>query len=315
MWEVFGLFVLGLGLLTLGADSLVKGASGLAQHFGAGATAAGMAMVAVGSSLPELAISVAAILQGHYALAMGNVIGSCIANFGLIIAVAALVKPLSVGFRLVSFTLPLLIAVALMELLMSMNGKLGYDDGTVLLAGVVVFGWQVRKTIHCETETVCKELAYAANTQTDRWRNISRIVFGAVLLGYGAWLASKHAYALALGWHMSELLAGLTLLAVGSAIPELATAIVSAARGHGNVVVGSAVASSAVNLMLVLGLLAIWHPLPIPRSLMWIEYPALIAFAAAFYPMLRGDAQVSRREGGILLGAFAAWIGYQVMLA
>ncbi|MGD9582340.1 MAG: sodium:calcium antiporter [Lysobacterales bacterium] len=315
MWEVFGLFVLGLGLLTLGADSLVKGASGLAQHFGAGAAAAGMAMVAVGSSLPELAISATAILQGHYALAMGNVIGSCIANFGLIIAVAALVKPLNVNFRLVSFALPLLIVVSLMELLMSLNGKLGYDDGTVLLAGVALFGWQVRKTIHCETEAVCKELSYAANTQTDRWRNISRIVFGAVLLGYGAWLASKHAYELSVAWHMSELLAGLTLLAVGSAIPELATAIVSAARGHGNVVVGSAVASSTVNLMLVLGLLALWHPLPIPRSLVWIEYPALIAFAAAFYPMLRGDAQVSRREGGILLGAFAAWIGYQVMLA
>ena len=105
----------------------------------------------------------------------------------------------------------------------------------------------------------------------------------------------------------------LTLLAVGSALPELATAVVAANRGHGNIVVGSAVSSSVVNILLVLGLLAIWHPLPMAHSLVWVEIPALIAFALAFYPMIRGDAQVSRREGLVLLVAFAGWMAYLLL--
>jgi len=311
MWEVLGLFALGLLLVTLGADSLVKGASGLAQRRGAGAAAAGLALVAVGASVPELAISLAAILQGHYALALGNVIGSCIANFGLIVAIAALVKPLAVGFRLVSLGLPLLLIAAVGVLGMSHNGTLGYYDGGVLLLGVIAFGWAVRRSAASEAEPVRKELAYAGNTQTDVPRNVLRLAAGLGMLGYGAWLASARAFELAGLWQMSELWAGLTLLAVGSAIPELAAAIVAASRGHGNVVVGSAVSSSLVNLLLVLGLLAVWHPLPMASSLVWVEIPALIAFTLAFYPMIRGDALVSRREGAILLVAFLAWMGFQ----
>lgn len=313
MWEVLGFFALGLLLVTFGADSLVKGASGLAQRRGAGATAAGLALVAVGASVPELAISIAAIIQGHYAMAMGNVIGSSIANFGLIIAVAALVKPLSVNFRLVSLGLPLLLITGVGLLAMSHNGTLGYYDGGVLLLGVIAFGWTVRRSAASESEVVRKELAYAANTQTDLGRNVVRLLIGLGVLGYGAWLASSRAYELAGIWGMSELWAGLTLLAIGSALPELAAAVVAASRGHGNVVVGSAVSSSLVNLLLILGLLAIWHPLPMAQSLVWVEIPALIAFALAFYPMIRGDAQVSRREGGILLVAFIGWIAFQFL--
>lgn len=313
MWDVFGFFALGLLLLTLGADSLLKGASGLAQRYGAGAAAAGLSLVAVGASVPEIAISIAAITQDYYALAVGTVIGSCIANFGLIIGVAALVKPLDVGFRLVAVALPLLLVSALALLGMSGNGRLGYFDGTGLLFGVIFFGWLARRSLTGESAAVCKELAYAANTQIERGRNLLRVLLGLCLLGYGAWLATDRAMLLSEAWHMSELLAGLTLLAVGSAIPELAAAVVAAARGHGNVVVGSAVASSVVNLLLVLGLLALWHPLPMARSLVWIELPALIAFTAALYPMVRGDAQVSRRQGGILLGAFVGWLVFQLL--
>lgn len=313
MWEVLGFFALGLLLVTLGADSLVKGASGLAQRLGAGAASAGLALVAVGSSVPELAISFAAIVQGHYALALGNVIGSCIANLGLIVGVAALVKPLSVGFRLVSFGLPLLLLSAVGLLAMSHNGTLGYYDGAVLLFGVIVFGWTVRRAAANESDAVRKELAYAGNTQAETVRNVARLLIGLGVVGYGAWLASDRAYQLAGLWQMSELWAGLTILAVGSAIPELAVAVVAAKRGHGNIVVGSAVSSSVVNLLLILGLMALWHPLPLASSLVWVEIPALIAFALAFFPMIQGDAQVSRREGLVLVIAFAGWMAFQFL--
>jgi len=313
MWEVFGFFALGLVLLTLGADSLLKGASGLAQRYGAGAAAAGLSLVAVGASVPEIAIAIAAIAQGHYALAVGTVIGSCIVNFGLIVGVAALVKPLDVGFRLVAVALPLLLVAALALLGMSENGRLGYFDGTGLLFGVIFFGWLARRSLSGESASVCKELAYAANTQIERGRNLVRVLLGLCLLGYGAWMATDHSMELANAWRLSELMAGLTLLAIGSAIPELAAAVVAAARGHGNVVVGSAVASSVVNLLLVLGLLALWHPLPMTRPLVWVELPVLIALIVALYWMLRGAAQISRRAGSVLLGAFVGWLAFQLL--
>lgn len=313
MLELIGLFVLGLFLVTLGADSLLKGTSGLAQNRGAGGYAAGLAMVVVGSSLPEVAISIAALALGHFELALGNVIGSSIANFGLIISVAALAKPLNVNFRFLYVALPMVAAAALALMAMSHNGTLGYWDGAVLLIAVILFGWSIRRAATQENETVRKEMAYVGNTQLEVPRNLLRIVVGLAVLGAGAYLAVHKGLALGTRLGMSELLTGLTLLAIGSAIPEMTTAIVAAARGQGNVVVGSAVASTVINLLLVLGLMSIWKPIPMARSLVYIELPVLIAFSAAFYPMLKGDAVVSRREGGILLFAFVGLLIYQLV--
>jgi len=315
MIELLGLFACGLILVTLGTDSLLKGMSGIAQSRGAGGYGAGLATVVVGSSVPEVAISVAALLKGHFDLALGNVIGSSIANFGLIIGVAALVKPLSVSFRFLTIALPMVAGTAIALMLMSHNGTIGYWDGAVLMIAVVLFGWAIKRASHQESEGVRKEMAYVGNTQLEVSRNLVRIALGLGFLGFGAHLAVDKGMSLAHALGMSELLFGLTILAIGSAIPEMTAAIVSASRGHGNVVVGGAVASTALNLMLVLGLMAILKPVPIAHSLVNIELPVLIAFCIAFYPMLRGDAVISRREGGILLAAFAGLVVFQFVVA
>jgi cation:H+ antiporter len=313
MFETYAVLLGGLLLLTLGADGFLKGVSGLAQGRGVGGFAAGLALVAVGASVPELAIATAAIIGQRHDLALGTVIGASIANFGLIIGVSALVKPLATGFRLIGVALPLLIATVVALMLMGSDGRLGQWDGSVLLLTAAAFGWLVKRSAGNEPEAVRKELGYAANTQTETLRNVLRIVLGLGLLGYGAWYAVDAAVDIAAHFRMHELWVGLTVLAVGAALPELASAVVAAARGHGNVVVGSAVASSVVNLLLVLGLLALWQPVVIARSLLQVELPALLAFALAFYPMIRGDAVVSRREGTILLLAFCAWLGWLLL--
>ena len=313
MLEPIGFLLLGLLLVTLGADSFLKGASGLAQGRGVGGSAAGFALVAVGAAAAEMAIAAAAVATGHGALALGTVIGSCIANLGLIVGVSALVKPLSTGFRLIGIALPVLIGSCIALLAMSHNGTIGYVDGAVLLLAAAGFGWWIKRDSVNETESVRKELAYAANTQTETPRNVIRILVGLGLLGYGAWRSVTAAVDLAPMLGMSDLWMGLTVLAVGAALPELAIAVVAAARGHGNVVVGSAVASSVVNLLLVIGLLALWRPIALPTSMVHVEIPALLAFALAFYPMIRGDAIVSRREGLILVIAFCAWMAWLIV--
>ncbi len=310
MLETYGVLIGGLILVMLGADSFLKGASGLAQGRGVGGFSAGLALVAVGASVPELAIATVAVVRGHDALAVGTVIGSCIANLGLIIGVSALVKPLSTGFRLLGFALPVLIGSAVALLLMGQDGTLGQVDGSLLLLAAAAFGWSVKRSAVQESESVRKELAYAANTQTEILRNAVRIGTGFAVLGYGAWLAVGAAIGVAEHFRMNELWVGLSVLAIGAALPELAIAVVAAHRGHGNVVVGSAVASSVVNLLLVVGLLALGRPFAMSTSLLHVEIPALIAFALAFFPMIRGDAVVSRREGLMLLLAFAGWVAW-----
>jgi cation:H+ antiporter len=310
MLETYGVLIGGLILVMLGADSFLKGASGLAQGRGVGGFSAGLALVSVGASVPELAVATVAIVRGHDALAVGTVIGSCIANLGLIIGVSALIKPLSTGFRLLGFALPVLIASAVALLLMGQDGTLGQIDGSLLLLAAAAFGWSVKRSAAQESEAVRKELAYAANTQTEILRNVVRIVAGLAVLGYGAWWAVGAAIDVAAHFRMNELWIGLSVLAIGAALPELATSVVAAHRGHGNVVVGSAVASSVVNLLLVVGLLALGRPFALSTSLLHVEIPALIAFALAFFPMIRGDAVVSRREGLLLVLAFAGWVAW-----
>ncbi|HWT16032.1 MAG TPA: sodium:calcium antiporter [Patescibacteria group bacterium] len=308
MLETYGVLLGGLLLVMLGADAFLKGASGFAQGRGVGGSSAGLAIVAVGASVSELAIAVVAIVRGHDALAVGTVIGSCIANLGLIIGVSALVKPLSTGFRLVGVALPILIAAAVALLLMGQDGALGQFDGSLLLLAAAAFGWLAKRAAAQESEAVRKELAYAANTQTELLRNLARILVGVLLLGYGAWWSVGGAIDIAAHFRMNELWVGLSVLAIGAALPELATSVVAAHRGHGNVVVGSAIASSVVNLLLVIGLLALGRPIALSTSLLHLEIPALLAFSLAFFPMIRGDAVVSRREGLILVLAFAGWM-------
>lgn len=308
MHETYGWLIGGLILVMLGADSFIRGTSGFAQGRGVGGFAAGIAQVAVGASIAELAIATAAIVRGHDALAVGTVIGSCIANLGLIIGVSALVRPLATGFRLVAAALPVLVGSGVALLLMGQDGAFGQLDGVVLLFGAAAFGWLVKRGAAQESETVRKELAYAANTQTEVGRNLLRVLIGVVVLGYGARFAVDAAIDVAAHFRMNELWVGLSVLAIGSALPELAVAVVAAHRGHGNVVVGSAMASSVVTLLLVVGLLALGRPFTLSKSLLYIEIPALIAFALAFFPMLRGDAVVSRREGAVLVLAFVGWV-------
>ena len=310
-----GWFALGIVLIALGGDSFVRGLGGIAQRAGAGVFAAGLVAVGFGASLPELSVGAAALAQGAPELAVGNVVGSNLANIGLVLAGAALAAPLAVSMRWLRIALPALIAAPVLVAGLGWDGTLGRIDGIVLLVAFVVLFVQACMAAKAEPAPVQAELATAGQPQVDPLRSLLRLALGAVALWYGADFTVDAARGIAIEAGWSELLTGLTLLAVGNALPELGAAVFAARRGYGNLVVAAVVGTCLVNVLLVLGAGAAWTGLPIAASLIHLELPATFAFALMLYPMVRGDAVVSRNEAAVLLAAFAALVLWQVLRA
>jgi cation:H+ antiporter len=309
-----GSFLLGVLLLALGGDSIVKAASGLAQRFGASPFLAGLLLVAFGTSLPELAVNARAFAAGMEELALGNAVGSNIANIGLTLGVAAMVAPLAVRMRLLGPLLVLLIAATLAVIGFGLDGAIGRLEGTLLLAVFVVLLALLPGRGRRETAAVRETVETFAMTRTELQLNLLRLAIALALLYFGAGLVVKPAPQLGLALGLSPLLVGLLPVAIATAVPEMVAAIVAARRGQGDMVVGHVIGSSLFNLLVIVGGMAAVRPPALPASFVRLELPAAIAFALVLYPMLRGDLRISRLEGAILFGAFCGWVVLELLL-
>lgn len=315
MVEATGWFLLGLILLALGGDSVVRGAAGLAQRFGASPFVAGLVLVAFATSIPEAAVNLQAIFEGRQSLALGNAVGSNVVNFGMTLGVAALIAPIVVRWRALVPLLAMLALGTVATIVLGLDGALSRIDGwmlVLLFVGTMVFAF--RRTADERTE-VRGSLEAAVRTSTDLRQNLVRVAIAAVVLYFGARLVTEHAPVLGVGLGMTPLLTGLIPVAIGTALPELAAAIAAARRGHGDIVAGHVIGSSLFNLLLIVGGMAAFRPLPLPPSFVRLELPAALVFALMLYPMLRGDLRFDRREGGLLAGAFVLWIVFELWLA
>lgn len=316
MAEAWGFFVLGLVLLALGGDSIVKGASGLAQKLGASPFVAGLLLVAFGTSLPELFVNAYAVAHGQGELALGNAIGSNVANLGLTLGLAALAAPLLAHMRLLS-PLQVLLTVATFALIaFSLDGAIGRIEGIVLLLGFVAMLAFLLARARGESAEVQQGLVAFAATRTVLWLNLLRFAIAAALLYYGAKFVVQAAPQIGAGWGWSPLLVGLLPVAIGTALPEAAAAIAAARRGQGDMVLGHVLGSSLFNLLVIVGGMAALSPAPIRLPDLCVRYalPASMAFCLTLYPMLRGDLRIKRYEGGILLGAFVLWVAFALYM-
>ncbi|MGY0557899.1 calcium/sodium antiporter [Lysobacter sp. A286] len=313
MLETVGLFVAGLVLLGLGGDSIVKGASGLARHWGLSPFVAGLMLVAFGTSLPELAVNLQAIANGQPGLALGNAVGSNIVNFGLTLGAAALAAPLLVQWRALSPLLLCLIIGTLLTIVLGWDGRLGRIDGLVLLAAFVATVAFALARSRGESAQLRERIEAFTRTGSDLGLNLLRFGIAAALLYFGSrWVvASAPAIGAELG--MLPLMTGLLPVAIGTALPEVAAAVMAARRGQGDMVVGHVIGSSLFNLLLIVGGMAAWSTLALPGSFVRFELPAALVLALMLYPMLRGDLSINRREGAILLLAFVAWLAYELL--
>jgi cation:H+ antiporter len=302
------LFVVGLTTLTLGADWLVTGASRVAARHGVSPLMVGLTIVAFGTSAPELVVSTAASFQGKGGLAIGNIMGSTVANVGLIIGIGALIRPIEVHQRLLQRETPLLVFVLLIVMVLSFNGELGRLDGVLLLGGFGFYLYRLRrwwKHSPLPDEAIVKPEPAGEGRMYVNW---VRVVLGLTLLVLGArWLVDS-AINLARIFEVPEEVIGATAVAIGTSLPELASTIAAAVRGMGDIAMGNIIGSNIFNLGLVLGSAALVNPLQLAPFTVVAEVVPALVFCLALIPLAMSGSRVSRLEGGLLLVAYGAFI-------
>jgi cation:H+ antiporter len=306
--------LLALGVLTLGADGLVRCATGLAARCGVPSLLIGLTVVAFGTSAPELAVSLDASLSGRTDLAVGNVVGSNVFNVLFILGLSALVASLEIARKLVRLDIPLMIAVSLLLLVMAMDGELGRLDGALLAAGAVAYTVFSIRVSRAEDGAAAAQSTRASGGLA--W-DLVRILVGLALLVLGArWFVSG-ATELARSFGMSELVIGLTIVAAGTSLPEVATSIVAALRGERDVAVGNVVGSNLLNVLAILGLCALLAPdgLPVSPAVLRLDLPVMIAVAIATLPLAIARGRIARWEGALFLVGYGLYAAYLVLQA
>jgi cation:H+ antiporter len=314
------LFVGGLVLLILGAELLVRGASRLAAAFGISPLVIGLTIVAVGTASPEIAVSLQAASNGQGDLTLGNVLGSNIFNILFILGVTAILAPIVIAEQLIRKDAPIMLGVSLLALGLAIDGNMGLLDGVILLlclTGYIVFALRQSRM---ESRDVQNEYAREfAEKQPHNMRNtlfnIFFILAGLGLLVLGSrWLVDS-AVVMARALGVSELVIGLTIVAVGTSLPEIATSVIAALKGESDIAVGNAVGSNIFNLLGVLGLGALLAPegITVAERVLQLDFIVMVFVAMISLPIFYIDNRISRLEGALLLGYYIFYLTYILM--
>ena len=302
----------GLAVLTFGAGWLVKGASDLATRLGIAPLVIGLTVVAFGTSAPELAVSLRGVFTDQADIALGNVVGSNIFNVLVILGVSALAAPLVVHQKLVQIDVPIMIAISGALWLAALSGAIGRLEGAVLVAGMILYTALAIRSARRESAAVRKEYEerYARPKKSGLWISILLVALGIAALVLGArWLVDGATF-IARSLGVSDLVIGLTIVAAGTSLPELATSIVAAIKGERDIAVGNVVGSNLFNIMGILGLTALLAPDPLsvsPQTLA-LDLPVMLAAAVACLPIFLTSHRISRAEGALLLAGYAAYV-------
>ena len=304
-----GMIGLGICGLWLGGDFLVKAASRLAISFGVPVLLVGLTVVAWATSAPELVVSLSAAIQGSSDIAIGNVVGSNIANIGLILALAALIFPVRVNWDLIVREMPIMIAVSVAAFIMALDGLISTIDGLLLFGGFLAYNLAQYLIVRYKQEHKVPEIAEIEQEAADKAKirrhvEVLRLLVGLAALVVGAQLTVTGAAGAARQIGISELVIGLTLVAVGTSLPELAASVVAALRKESDIAVGNVVGSNIANLLAILGLTAIVRPVNVEQTLITLQLPIMLAFAVGM--LLFGlNRMIGRVKGALILTAYA----------
>ena len=312
----------GLALLAVGAELLVRGAARLAAIAGISPLVIGLTVVAYGTSAPELAVSLESSLAGQADIALGNVVGSGIFNVLFILGLCAVILPLRVAQQLVWLDVPLMIGASVLMFMMGLDGRISRMDGVILLAGATLYTIFAIRQGRNETPEVKQEYSHEYGAKI---AGISRawpvqlvfIACGLAMLVFGArWLVFG-AVAIAKAFGLSELVIGLTIIAAGTSLPEVATSVIASIRGERDIAVGNVVGSNIFNILMVIGLSSIISPagINVAQAALTFDIPVMIAVSLACAPIFFSGHVIERWEGGVFLLYYAAYTTYLILNA
>lgn len=304
------LFIIGgLILLALGAEGLVRGTSAIAARLGIAPLVIGLTVVAFGTGSPELFVSLGAALSGNSSIALGNVIGSNISNVALILGVAALVSPLTVRAEIVRREVPIMIGASVLLWLLLLDGNLSRIDGLLLTAcavGFTFFNYQLAKT---NKQAFVEEEYSEALKQSKKplWLDITFAVVGLITLLFGANLLLNGAVTVAESFGISQIVIGLTIVAIGTSLPELATSVSATIKGESDVALGNAIGSNTLNIFCILGVTALIQPIS-AADVRTVDLAVMVGTALLGLFLLRRGFVLNRIEGAILVIGYIIYI-------
>lgn len=294
-------------MLFFGAEWLVKGSVSIAKKLRISQLVIGLAIIAFGTSIPELAVSVSSAIQGISDVTLGNVVGSNIVNIGLILGITAVFAPILIAKNVVRKEIPILLAVSFFLVLISMDGMISLVDGLILISGFVafsVFSYSTSKQESTFTTIKPDDSSLVVKT-TAMPKVVSLIGIGLTLLIFGSFLTIENAVKLAQQVGISDRIIGLTLVAIGTSLPELVTSVVAARKGFADLSVGNILGSNVFNILAIVGISSLVSEIVV-NDLMWLDYFVMIGFAFVLLHIMRTGFVINRIEGILLL------IGYTV---
>jgi cation:H+ antiporter len=305
---------MGIALLAFGADRFVGAAASLARRLGVSPLFVGLTIVSVATSFPELLVSTTAVLSGHSAMALGNVLGSNIANVFLVLGLSSLLHPVKVDAQVIGRDYSALLLATVIAWLMAGNGVLGRLEGVVLVAGLIAY-----YAVTLRSAGAGGDWKLSGATSKDGhlptqsfYGLVVRLVASLVLLLVGSRLLIWGSVGFARAMGVSELVIGLTLVAVGTSLPELATTLTGIIKKQDAIALGNVVGSNMFNTLAVLGSISVLSPLPITSEISTRDFPVTLLASLILWPIswsrLRGRGMVNRLEGGILLGLYGAYL-------
>lgn len=308
--------VLGLTLLVWSADRFIDGAAATARYAGMPPLLIGMVIIGFGTSAPELFISALSASQGNPGLALGNGYGSNIANIGLILGLTALLSPITVNASVLRKELPILAGITLLSGLLLLNGQISrLDAGLMLIVFTLIMAWSIREGLKGRAEPIIGTTEDVDSTdQMTLKQAIFWLVLGLILLMLSSRVLVWGAVDIATSLGVSDLIIGLTIVAIGTSLPELASAFASIRKGEHDLALGNVIGSNLFNTLAVVGLAGMIHPLQVDPALLSRDWPVMAALTFALFVMGYGFkgriGRINRVEGGALLLVFISYTSY-----
>ncbi|MCD2450012.1 calcium/sodium antiporter [Methylicorpusculum oleiharenae] len=314
------MIVLGLALLVWSADRFVEGAASVARHLGMPPLLIGMVIVGFGTSAPEMTVSALAAIQGNPGLALGNGYGSNIANIAMILGITALISPITVHSQIIKKELPILAVVTLFALFQIYDGELSRIDAIGLLAVfLLIVGWSIYQGIKNRSDALAQDVdAELIEHPMPFKKGIIWVVVGLVLLIVSSRMLVWGAVNIAHSLGVSDLIIGLTIVAVGTSLPELASSIIAARKGEDDIAIGNIIGSNLFNTTAVIGIAGAIQPMSIPSEILTRDWPVMALLTLAIFILgysRDGKGSINRIEGGVLLSIFLAYTGFLAISA